>query len=173
MNLTKLFRKIISKEPYNDLSVFFSEFESFEEMPLISRYHRLKVLKKSIGSDKSSEFLISLAFFLIGSIRALSATKDREDIFFAVSFPDFDLFAEQGVLMPHIFVYPEAGSTGFLEKIKAKQKHEDSREMGEVKEHFSRCNLEAIFDFYESRFYDSASGEDIIRIYAVPKKSEA
>ncbi|RYZ86246.1 MAG: hypothetical protein EOP06_14860, partial [Proteobacteria bacterium] len=74
MNLTKLFRKIISKEPYNDLSVFFSEFKSFEEIPLVSRDHRLKILKKSVGSDKSSEFLISLAFFLIGSIRALSAT---------------------------------------------------------------------------------------------------
>lgn len=44
--LTKLFCKIISKEPYNDMNIFFSGFESFEEIPLISRRRRLKLLKK-------------------------------------------------------------------------------------------------------------------------------
>lgn len=170
MKLTKLFRKMISKEPYNDLSVFFSDFESFEEIPLISRHHRLKLLTKSIENDNVSDFLIGLSFFLMTSIRTLSVTKKSKDIFFAVSFPDFDLFAEQGVLMPHIFIYPAAVSTCFVEKIKAKQRTESSREMNEVKRHFARCNLEPIFEFYESRFHDSASGEDIIRIYAVPKK---
>lgn len=173
MKLAKLFRKIISKEPYNDMGVFFSDFESFEEIPLISRYHRLNLLKKSMEDEKVSDFLIGLSFFLMTSIKALSVTKNNKDTFFAISFPDFDLFAEHGVLMPHIFVYPAAGSTGFVEKIKAKQKSELSQEMNEVKVHFARCNLGTIFDFYESRFYDSASGEDIIRIYAVPKKTVA
>lgn len=171
MKLTKLCRKIISKEPYNDMDVFFFDFESFEEIPLISRRHRVKQLQRSIEGDKISEFLIGFSFFLINSIKALSVTKDNKNTFFAVSFPDFDLFAEEGVLMPHIFIYPAASSTGFVEKIKAKQKHESSRELNDVKQYFSRCNLETIFDFYESRFYDSASGEDLIRVYAVPKKN--
>ena len=170
MKLTKLFRKIISKEPYNDMNVFFSDFESFEEIPLISRRHRLKLFKKNMGNDQISDFLIGLSFFIISSVKTLSTTKADKHIFFAVSFPDFDFYAEHGVLMPHIFVYPAAGSTGFLEKIKAKQKNQASEEMKAVKRHFSRCNLETIFDFYESRFYDSASGEDIIRIYAVPNR---
>jgi hypothetical protein len=52
MKLTKLFRKIISKEAYNDLGIFFSDVESFEEIPLISRHHRLKTLKKSASSEE-------------------------------------------------------------------------------------------------------------------------
>jgi hypothetical protein len=105
----------------------------------------------------------------MNSIKTLSTTQEDNDILFAVSFPDFDLFAEECVLMPHIFVYPGADSTDFAAKIKAKQKDESSRELNVVKKHFARWNLGTIFDFYESRFHDSASGEDIIRIYALPK----
>ncbi|MEN5032689.1 hypothetical protein [Pseudomonas sp. Ps21-P2] len=172
MKLTKLYLKIISKEPYNDMNVFFSGFESSDEIPLISRRHRLKLLQKSMESDKISDFLIGFSFFLMNSIKALSTTQEDNDTLFAVSFPDFDLLAEEGVLMPHIFVYPGADSTDFAAKIKAKQKYESSRELNVVKKHFARCNLGTIFDFYESRFHDSASGEDIIRIYALPKKLE-
>lgn len=96
MKLTKLHRKIISKEPYNDLSIFFSGFESFEEIPLISRHHRLKLLKKSMENERVSDFLIGLAFFLLNSLQALSLTKKDKEIFFALSFMDFDLAAEQG-----------------------------------------------------------------------------
>lgn len=169
MKLTTLFRKIISKEPYNDMNVFFSGFESFEEIPLISRHHRLKPLKKVMENERVSDFLVSLSFFLIGSIKALSLTIEDKETFFAVSFTAFDLFAEQGILMPNIFVYPAPGSAGFLTKIQARHKSDSSTEMAAVKKHFSRCNIESIFEFYESRFYDSACGEDIVRVYAVLK----
>jgi hypothetical protein len=135
MKLTKLFLKIISKEAYNDLSIFFSDFESFEEIPLISRHHRLKTLKKLMDNESISDFLVSLSFFLINSIKALSLTIEDKQTFFAVSFTDFD-FAEQGILMPNIFVYPAAGSTGFLTKIQARQKNEHSTEMNAVKNTF-------------------------------------
>lgn len=170
MKLTKLHRKIISKEPYNDLSIFFSGFESFEEIPLISRYHRLKLLKKSMENERVSDFLIGLSFFLLNTIRALSRTKKDEDIFFALSFTDFHFSAEQGILMPNVFVYPPPGSADFMTKLQSRRPNEVSQEMNEVKTQFSRCSIEQAFDFYESRFYDSASGDDIIRIYAVPKK---
>ena len=126
MKLTKLFRKIISKEAYNDLSTFFSDFESFEEIPLISRHHRLKTLKKFMENERISDFLVSLSFFLINSIKALSLTIEDKQTFFAVSFTDFD-FAEQGILMPNIFVYPAAGSTGFLTKVQASKKMNTQR----------------------------------------------
>jgi hypothetical protein len=170
MKLTKLHRKIINKEPYNDLSIFFSGFESFEEIPLISRHHRLKLLKKSMENERVSDFLIGLAFFLLNSLRALSVTKTDKEILFALSFTDFDSFGEQGVLMPNMFVYPAPASADFMKKLQSRQANEASQEMSNVKTHFSRCNIEQVFNFYESRFYDSASGEDIIRIYAVPKK---
>jgi len=170
MKLTKLYRKIISKEPYNDLSIFFSGFESFEEVPLISRHHRLKLLKKRMESESVSDFLIGLGFFLLNTLRALSLNKTDKEIFFALSFTDFDLDAEQRVLMPNIFVYPAPASVDFMTKLQSRRANQASLEMSEVKAHFSRCNIEQAFNFCESRFYDFASGEDIIRIYAVPKK---
>lgn len=42
--------------------------------------------------------------------------------------------------------------------------------MKEVKDLFDKLGNKALFDFHESRFNDSACGEDIIRVYAVPKK---
>jgi hypothetical protein len=106
---------------------------------------------------------------LDGSIKALSLTIEDKETFFAVSSTAFDLFAEQGILMPNIFVYPAPGSADFLTKIQARHKSDSSTEMAAVKKHFSRCNIESIFEFYESRFYDSACGEDIVRVYAVLK----
>lgn len=169
MKLTKLFRKIISKEPYNDMNIFFSGFESFEEIPLISRRHRLKLLKKNMEDEKVSDLLVGFSFFLLNSIKAMSRTEEHSQIFFAITFVDFDLFAEEAILMPNIFVYPAPGSSDFLAKIKARRKDYVSKEMNEVKKYFSRCNIESIFEFFESRFQDSASNEDIIRVYAVPK----
>lgn len=33
MKLTDIYSKIISEEPYNDMDVFFENYESFEEIP--------------------------------------------------------------------------------------------------------------------------------------------
>jgi hypothetical protein len=63
MKLTKLFRKIISKEPYNDMNIFFSGFESFEEIPLISRRYRLKLLKKIWKMKRCPTFWSVFHFF--------------------------------------------------------------------------------------------------------------
>jgi hypothetical protein len=93
----------------------------------------------------------------------MSRTEEDSHIFLAMTFTDFDLFAEEAILMPNIFVYPAPGSSDFLAKIKARRKDYVSKEMNEVKKYFSRCNIESIFDFFESRFHDSASNEDIIR----------
>lgn len=172
MKLTDFYKKIISKEPYNDMGVFFSNYESFEEIPLISRYGRLKTLKSSMGDDNVSDFLVGLSFFILNSIKALSSTLENNDIFFAVTFTDFEILEAQGVIIPNIFIYPKPASAGFLKKVQKNQMNVISREMEKVKIHFSRCDLYDIFNFYESRFYDSACGEDIVRIFAVPKSSK-
>lgn len=57
MMLAEIYRKIISKEPYKDMGVFFESYESFEEIPLVSRYKRLDFLKKEMSNDKVSEVL--------------------------------------------------------------------------------------------------------------------
>ena len=168
MKFTDLYNKIISKEPYNDLDIFFSGYESFEEIPLISRYGRLSFLKESMDSDGISDFLVGLSVFLVNAIRAQSRSKCGGNIFIAVTFTDFELFREQGIIIPKIFVYPEPGAIGFLNKVKGNSCGNASQEMKLVRLHFSNCQLESAFDFYESRFFDAASGEDIVRVFAVP-----
>lgn len=38
-----------------------------------------------------------------------------------------------------------------------------------MKGFFDKLGGKGLFDFYESKFYDSICGEDIVRVYAVPK----
>ncbi|HEX8595036.1 MAG TPA: hypothetical protein VF682_17470 [Pseudomonas sp.] len=95
-----------------------------------------------------SDLLVGFSFFLLNSIKAMSRTEEDSHIFLAMTFTDFDLFAEDAILMPNIFVYPAPGSGDFLAKIKARRKDYVSKEMNEVKKYFSRCNIEPIFDFF-------------------------
>jgi hypothetical protein len=169
MKLTDIYSKLISKEPYNDMEVFFASYESFEEIPLVSRYRRLDFLKRDMSDDRISDILVGLAFFLINSINALTKTDDNP--FIAVSFTDFEGLEEQGVLVPNIFVYPKPASIGFLAKVR-EGSGLASKELDEVKRHFSSCRIKTAFDFYESRFHDAACDENIVRVFAVPKTFE-
>lgn len=169
MKLTDLYSQVISQEPYNDMAVFFSGYESFEEIPLVSRYSRLAFLKTQMSHDQVSDFLTGLAVFLLNSIRALTATGADNQYFYAVTYTDFEALEEQGVAIPNIFIYPKPSSIGFLQKLKSVPGATVSREMDHVRRLFSNCGVETIFDFYESRFYDVACGEDIVRVFAVPK----
>lgn len=89
--------------------------------------------------------------------------------FYAITFTDFYGIDEREVLVPNIFVYP-AASVGFIDKIKENSAIAASKEMKEVMNKFHKIGGEAIFDFYESRFSDSACDEEIIRVFAVPKE---
>ncbi|WP_242208282.1 MULTISPECIES: Imm15 family immunity protein [unclassified Pseudomonas] len=168
MKLAEIYSKIISKEPYNDMAVFFESYESFEEIPLVSRYKRLDFLKKEMSNERVSAVLAGAAIFLMNLIRVMGPAGTLN--FYAITFTDFDSLDDQDVIIPNIFVYPTPASVGFLDKLKENSGGVTSQEMKEVKDCFDKLGSKALFDFYESRFYDSACGEDIIRIYAVPKK---
>lgn len=171
MKLVELYNKIISKEPYNNMNVFFESYESFEEIPIVSRYSRLDFLKEEMNNDKVSELLVSTAIFLMNSIKIMGPT-DKPD-FYAITFTDFDGLDVGDVIIPNIFVYPGPASNGFVDKIRVKKIKAVSQEMKEVKKIFDMLGFETVFDFHESRFYDSASKDEIVRIFAVPKISSS
>nr|BFD42047.1 hypothetical protein FFPRI1PSEUD_35460 [Pseudomonas sp. FFPRI_1] len=168
MKLTDVYSKIISEEPYNDMDVFFDNYESFEEIPLVSRYSRLKPLKDELSGSGASGFLTGLAVFLLNTLRLLEVSRS-ESVFFAVTFTDFEGLEEQGILIPNIFIYPKPASVGFLEKLRENDGGLESREMQEVKRHFSNCGVETAFDFYESRFHDAVCAEEIVRVFTVAR----
>uniref|UniRef100_UPI0004690958 Imm15 family immunity protein n=1 Tax=Pseudomonas sp. PH1b TaxID=1397282 RepID=UPI0004690958 len=128
MKLTDVYSKIISEEPYNDMDIFFDNYESFEEIPLVSRYSRLKPLKDELSGSGASGFLTGLAVFLLNTLRLLEVSRS-ESVFFAVTFTDFEGLEEQGILIPNIFIYPKPASVGFLEKLRENDGGLESREM--------------------------------------------
>ncbi|BCT33428.1 Imm15 family immunity protein [Pseudomonas sp. BNK-6] len=168
MKLTDIYSKIISEEPYNDMDVFFESYESFEEIPLVSRYSRLKLLKDELGDSGASNFLTGLAVFLLNTLRLLEVSRS-ESVFFAVTFTDFAGLEEQGILIPNIFIYPKPASVGFLEKIRENNGDLESWELQQVKRYFSNYGVETAFDFYESRFHDAVCSEESVRVFAVPR----
>jgi hypothetical protein len=87
MKLAEIYSKIISKEPYNDMGVFFESYESFEEIPIVSRYKRLDFLKKEMSNDKVSEVLAGVAIFLMNLIKIMGETGKCS--FYAITFTDF------------------------------------------------------------------------------------
>ncbi|WP_285374270.1 Imm15 family immunity protein [Pseudomonas sp. lyk4-TYG-107] len=167
MKLVDIYTKIINKEPYSDMGVFFEDYENFEEIPLVSRYKRLDFLKKEMSNDKVSEVLVGMAVFVMSLIRIME--KIDKGTFYAITFTDFDDVDERSVIIPNIFVYPEGVSSGFLDKVEKKDRKVASREMEEVKNSFRNVGGESMFDFHESRFYDSACDEEIVRVFVVPK----
>ena len=173
MKLTDLYTSIISQEPYNDMDVFFAHHDSFEEIPLISRYTRAQQLSESLGKSNTLDFLIGLSVFLLNAIYVLARTKniDENEIFLAITFTDFDDTNESYPIIPNIFIYPNQSKySDFQNNLKHNHPRQNSIELTTIKEHFSKCNLKSSFIFYESKFFDQACNENIVRIYAIPEK---
>lgn len=174
MKLTDLYISIISQEPYNDMDIFFPDYESFEEIPLISRYSKANQLTQILGKSNTLDFLIGLSVFLLNSIITLARAKNinEKSLFVAITFTNFDNRHENEPIIPNIFIYPnQSDHRNFKNKLKGKHPtKKTSAEMTTIKEHFSKCNLKNSFTFYESRFFDQSCNEDIIRIYAIPNR---
>ncbi|SDQ63355.1 Immunity protein 15 [Pseudomonas sp. UC 17F4] len=174
MKLTDLYTSIISKESYDDMDVFFLSYESFEEIPLISRHNRLDQLADILGKSNTLDFLIGLSAFLLNSITTLARVKklNEDELFIAITFTDFDNPYGSEPIIPNIFIYPNQNKENdFHQSLKNNTPNKKSIELTTIQKHFSKCNLENSFIFYESRFFDPACDEEIVRIFAVPKRS--
>lgn len=88
-------------------------------------------------------------------------------MFLALSFTDFVLYAEQGVLLPNVFYYP--GSEGIA--FGARRWHESgsntSTEIDAVRSVVEDAGLLAGFRFCESRT-DGPPGYEVVRVFAIP-----
>lgn len=168
MKLSNLHTKIISKEPYNDMKIFTESYDNSEEIPLVSRHHRLKQFRKKLGRKGVRDLLINLSIFVLNTALMVSKIKKRERPFFAITFTDFDGYAKNGFTIPDIFIYPEGHALGFPDKLRRRAAGPSS-EMQAIKGMFKRVGAEGEFEFIESRFHDPACYDEIIRIYAIPK----
>ena len=169
MKMTDMYQKIIRHEPYNNMDIFFVEYDSFEEIPVVSRYHRLAFLQSEMTASNVSSYLAGLSIYILNSAKIISANNDLESIFFAITFTDFSFFEETATLIPNIFVYTKAREDDFFKRLISNRSAKISLEKEAVKACFINCGGEIFFDFFESRFFDEASEEELVRIFAVPK----
>lgn len=170
MKMTDVYKKIIRFEPYDNLDVFLLDYESFEEIPLVSRYCRLDFLKEQMNAAQISRCLAGLAIYLLSSIDVIAEGRGMKDTFFGITYTDFSFSAETGILIPNFFVYPKAIENGFYKRVLHNDPVEKSLELEAVQACFTHCDGEAIFDFYESRFFDEAVEEELVRVFVIPKR---
>jgi hypothetical protein len=168
MKISDIYKKIISKEPYNDTNVFVANYESFEEIPIVSRYQRLNPFMKELGCDGVRKLLISLSVFALNTALIVSKSKNTNNIFYAITFTSFDRYKKDKFMIPKIFIYPEAHKLGFLEKLRQRSAASSS-EMRIVNSLFEEIGIAVEFDILESRFYDTACNEEFVRVYVIPK----
>lgn len=169
MKFSDIHKKIVSKEPYNDTQVFVENYESFEEIPIVSRYDRLAPFKKELGHDGVRDLLINLSIFVLNTALTVSKKQHAANIFLAITFTSLDRYKKDKFLIPKIFIYPEGHNLGFPETLRHRSA-KSSSELETVKRLFEINRAADGFDFVESRFHDSACNNDIIRIFAIPKE---
>ena len=167
MKLTTVFRKIIEAEPYNDISIFLNPYQTYEEIPVISRHSRWRYLQRHLGHEATTQFLINLAVFVMRTALIFSKQNRRDDIFYAITFTDFDDSSTSGFMVPNIFVHPNQAESRLLKMLGHKEPS-TSMNSTTVANLFGACELSENYRLLESRFYDAASDEEIVRIYAVP-----
>lgn len=168
MKLMSIYDQIMRFEPLDDLDALFSNLDSFEEVPLISRQTRIDQAEKILDSTNISEFLVGLAFFMINAIRT-AKTGNLSCGMVAITYTDFDDDYADRTLVPNLFVYPGSDGHNFHQTLKDQHGRGSSPQMDTIRSVFRRCGIENSFSFFESRFHDHASGEDLVRIFALPK----
>lgn len=164
-----LYAKIIKKEAYNDLRCLAGAFDDFEEYPIISRDSRLKKLQRKLEKKDISDFLLGLAVFVLNTVRALARSNQRQLELTAITFTRFDA-SGGSTLVPQLFIYPSTAASALRQTLIKNQPETDSMEMTKVKQLFTTCGFVESFVFLESRFFDHACNEELVRIYAIPRQ---
>lgn len=103
------FIDLMKKEGLNNYSNYFSAFDSFEEIPLFSRYNNISFLK-SLSFNEKNKYLIKNGIDIINYIIGISPQYLREDemndYLIGISITDWDLedYNEINCLTPNIYI---------------------------------------------------------------------
>lgn len=101
----KEMQKLIKKEGLNDSSIFFSDYDTFEEIPLFSRWKNISFLS-SLSFNEKNKVLIKKGLELIADSHSCSNNYiDNVNNYFAcLSLTNWDDYEEINCLTPNIFV---------------------------------------------------------------------
>lgn len=169
MKLSTLCSQLLPGEACDDIDSFFLEIDDFEEVPLVSRLSRIDDLLERLGPRWTSAYLLSLCMHVLATVRIAGSARDPAGtkMFLALSFTDFELQAEDGVLLPNVFCYPGSEGIAFGNRCGEKCGRNTSTEIDAVRSVFEDAGLLAGFRFCESRT-DGHPGYEVVRVYAIP-----
>ncbi|MBW7619901.1 Imm15 family immunity protein [Citrobacter portucalensis] len=101
----KEMQKLIKKEGLNDSSIFFSDYETFEEIPLFSRWKNISFLS-SLSFNEKNKVLIKKGLELIADGNSCSHNymDNVSNYFICLSLTNWDDYEEINCLTPNIFI---------------------------------------------------------------------
>jgi len=106
-HIDKKIHNLIKKEGLDDPKVYFSEYETFEELPLFSRWNDISFLSH-LSFDEKNKVLLKVAMNLLkkNATLAKSIVNDVElaDFFSCITITGWDDAAEMGSLRPNILL---------------------------------------------------------------------
>ncbi|MFE3971971.1 hypothetical protein [Stenotrophomonas sp. YIM B13575] len=169
MKLSTLCSQLLPGEACDDIESFFLEIDDFEEVPLVSRLSRIQDLLERLGPRWTSAYLLSLCSHVLSTVRIAGRARGwtGPEMFFALSFTDFELHAEEGVLLPSVFYYPGAEGVALGNRLLRECGTITSAEIALVRSVFEDAGTLAGFRFCESRT-DGPPGHDVVRVFAIP-----
>ncbi|MBA0100047.1 hypothetical protein WH218_13430 [Stenotrophomonas indicatrix] len=169
MKLSTLCSQLLPGEACDDIDGFFLEIDDFEEVPIVSRLRRIDELLARLGPRWTSAYLLSLCNHLLSTVRIAGKVRGGTgpEMFLALSFTDFELHAEEGVLLPSVFYYPGAEGVALGGRLLRDCGTIISAEIALVRSVFEDAGMLAGFRFCESRT-DGPPGHDVVRVFAIP-----
>ena len=164
--ILEIFSKIFKQENLIDFDIFIKNYQTFEEIPLVSRYEHLDIFKKKIKREDLQSFLINTAFFLLNNIEFYAKNKlssqEYNSFFICITFSDLEEASSLGYVIPNLFVTRKKDLLCFLKT----SKELNLDEFNMLSSAFDQCGLKYSFDFIKTINKDSLCG-NFVRIYAI------
>lgn len=163
-----IYRELIQKESLDNLSIFIKDYETFEEIPLVSRYKHLDFIYSYIEKKDIQSFLLSLSYFYLINIKCYAkkhlTPSELSNFFICLTFNNFEDLRDIGYCIPNFFVTKKLDMFDFLNICDSKAVIEDYLLLESA---FRKTGLINTFNFIKTVSIQEQS-EDTIRIYAIP-----
>lgn len=169
MKLSALCSQLLAAEACDDIDSFFLEIDDFEEVPLVSRLSRIDGVLERLGPRWTSACLLSHCNHVLSTVYITGKARGGTgpEMFLALSFTDFELHAEEGILLPSVFYYPGPEGVAFGRRRRHESGRVASAEIDVVRSVFEDAGMLAGFSFCEGRT-GGPPGHDVVRVFAIP-----
>ncbi|WP_411705594.1 Imm15 family immunity protein [Edaphovirga cremea] len=160
----KEFVTLMDKEGLNDMSIYFRDYETFEEIPLFSRYKNISFLRRFTFNEKNKILILKMVDVL-RNVKEVSthylSSAELDDYFIGISITewDYDEYKEINCLTPNLFLSKR--KRWLLSSLELRQKN--SIEENLLKEYLSSLG---IMDF---DVYVTTKKNDFNRLYILNK----